>query len=169
MVNSFPIYIAQDKAFSFQLLDNLTQLLTITAMDNTFNVTVNSLIMQNDEGQFQFTPNEDSTIKINHNMDYVQIRDYNNTSEDILVNDNAIFYMYTNKLVTIIFKIKGYDISGVFTQIVFFVISVVGLIITPPMSDILTKNKKDKMEQVFIWVIGWLFFGMLFFVWIYSW
>jgi len=62
-----------------------------------------------------------------------------------------------------------YDVSGVFTQIVFFVLSVVGLIVTPPLSDILTKNKNDKMQQIFIWVIGWLFFGMLFFVWIYSW
>lgn len=61
------------------------------------------------------------------------------------------------------------DESGTWFGIIMFTISVTGLIITPPMSDFLTKYKNDKMEQIFFWVIGWLFFGMLFVVWIYSW
>lgn len=166
MINSFPVYIAQDRAFSFQLSDNITQVLTLTATINTFNVTTNTLLMLNDEGEFSFTPNADSTIRINHNMNYVQIRDYNDTTDNIQVNNGDSFDMYEDKYTIIIFQIKGYDVSGVVTQIAFFIISVTGLIVTPPISDIASKN--DKMQQMFMWVCGWLFFGMLFLTWIYS-
>jgi len=167
MVNSFPIYIAQDRAFSFQLRDNITQFLTLNATNNAFNITTNTLIMDNDEGLFYFTPNTDSTIRINHNMDYVTIKGYNHTNRELIIGSGNYYTVYENEQVNIIFRIKGYDISRVFAQIVFFVLSVVGLIITPPISDIVSKN--DKMQQIFIWVCGWLFFGMLFFVWIYAW
>jgi len=164
--SNFSIYIIKDKSFSFQLTDNITQFLTLNAINSAFNVTGNSLVMQEDEGEFHFTSNENSTIRINHNMDVVTI-EIRDILEETLLGNNSSFDIYKDNYVSIIFKIKGIDISGVFTQIVFFVLSVVGLIITPPISDIVSKN--DKMQQIFIWVCGWLFFGMLFFVWIYAW
>jgi len=162
----FPIYITQDKAFSFQLLGNISQYLTLTATNNTFNVTGNNLIMRNNEGQFSFTPNTDSTIKINHNMDYVKIKDYNDTFNDIMVNNNTYYDVYKDKSTIIIFKIKGYDISGFVTRIGIGIISICGLILAPIISTFLTK---DKMELVFIVAMCWIFFGILFYTWLFMW
>jgi len=166
LAHHFPIYIAQDKAFSFQLRDNLTTYLTINATNNAFNVTVDTLIMRSDEGHFLFTPEANNTIRLTHNMDYVTIEGQNHTTEATqisFINNNL--GIFENEQVIIIFKIKPYDVSDVWFTIFMFGMCICALVTTPVISDIVTK---DKMEHIFLWVCGWLFFGILFFVLIYM-
>jgi len=162
------IYISENKGLAFQLHDNTTQLLTCYATNNAFNVTLNNLFLEHDEGEFHFTPQTNSTINITHNMDYVTIKGQNHTTEATQLGFNTDnLGIFENEKVIIIFKIKPYDVSDIFFKIGMFTICISGLILTPPMSDIFARG--DKREQVFIWVAGWLLFGILFFVWIYSW
>jgi len=164
--SNFPVYISQSKTLGFQMLDNITQYLIITATTNAFNVTGNGLVIRDADGYFGFTPNINSTIKISHNMDYVEIRNYNNTWEDIQVKDNTFFDLYENKDVMLVFQIKPYDMSGFWTKIAIGIVSVCGLIFAPIFS---VNYTKDKMEQMFIIAMCWLFFGILFYTWIYMW
>jgi len=166
LADNVSIYIKQDKAFGFQLLDNLTQILTINATNNAFNVTANTLIMTHNEGHFIFTPETNSTININHNMDYVSIEGHNHTTEVTQLGFNTDnLGIFENEQVILIFKIKPYDVSDIWFRIFMFSMCISALITTPVISDIVTK---EKMEHIFLWCCGWLFFGILFFVMIYM-
>jgi len=58
-----------------------------------------------------------------------------------------------------------YDETETWFNICLFGVCVVGLIGSPVISDILTK---EKIEHIFAWFCMWLFFGCLFLVWIYM-
>jgi len=58
-----------------------------------------------------------------------------------------------------------YDESETWFQIVYFGVCVTGLIVSPIITDMLTK---EKMEHIFAWVCCWIFFFSLFITWIYT-
>jgi hypothetical protein len=59
------------------------------------------------------------------------------------------------------------DYSGFVTKVIWGLISIVMLILTPIISDKMFKG--DILKKIFIWIMLWLLFGFMFYSWIYIW
>lgn len=162
---SLNVYFETNKALQFQFKSNITQILTINITSGILNASNGYIQLLNNKGQFLFSPQENCTIQITHNLAFAYI--YINNLEKVFVSSGNSYNLYSGDNVKITFQMLGAeDTSGFWFKIGLGIISIGAIILAPFIANSFGKTTFGK---IFILFGMWLFFGFLALQFIYMW
>lgn len=161
---NFDVYIQTNKALQFQLRANITNYLLINVTSGTLNATDGYIQLLNNKGQFIFSPQENCTIQITHNLGMAYI--YINDNEKVYVSSGNSYNLYSGDNIKLTFQMIGEDTSGFWFKIGLGIIAIGAIILAPFIANAVAETKFGK---IFVLFGLWLFFGFLALEFIYMW